>query len=698
MQSYVTKDTSAPNRRRKAISINTSNKPNNHHHLPQQQQQNRSSGSIINDSLAALPSVPNSPIKSKRQKRVSATFGGPGSISGSESGSRSGSGSISSYSTSTPSLPSPLLFPLSEFITYSPTTLSSPTNPLIMNNQIKSQQNQRQQQHPLSTEQTSSSPLISGTFGIYVTPPFSNESSPRRRIRTTDEVSVSSSATGNTDIIKEAQTQKNWSPKAGSKARFTFGYDDTLREQDVASILPPTSISPTIQRYDTNNNNSNSNNNNNNNANDSSNDIIQPNKDGSNNVDLPQKDFLPPLPLSSPVRSPRLQSTPNGRTSTESNTTMGFRLPQHNFTKGQSIASDFSSEGLGRIIPVRSSSRSNHSGGRKPLEGSSKSSGNPNGVNTSDKSIHSKSSTEQQRQQRQQQDTINQQGQVPPSTSTSTSTSNLQRRLSKRKRLSILANKIVSTLSPSASTVSVNTVGINLSNSPTNNTAKPSMEKSQLTPPTVISISQPTAVVKNTFDLSSSSSSSSPTETIVQYVDDSSHYSTLSSPPRRDAFSIFTPTLTTTSLPPVNVSLPKPLSTATTTTVQGQTQVPPPTYYYKDYPRHKTSQEHMYQNANFSSAVVSGTSLNAGMGIGSGVGSNTQYSSSQESFKMSNFNNESIKFGPTTTTHGIQIQTTKSISPPPLDLSSTVVSKPQVFKTKKPKSSKCASLLQFFYK
>ncbi|KAF9108500.1 hypothetical protein BGX27_008332 [Mortierella sp. AM989] len=201
---------------------------------------------------------------------------------------------------------------------------------------------------------------------------------------TTDSISITSTISFNDGARGgrkgKEHDQKSWSPTSGSKARFTFGYDDALQEEDILKVLP--SSTSTLPTQNNNSPSASSNNNN-------SNSCFSQQQDGSSSNDQSHLN-LPPLPLSSPVRSPRLHSTPSKLHVTvplkpiapSSTTPTSFKLPRNNF-KRQSFISAIaavSGDGLPRIIPARSSSRSNKfSGYNKTDQVDARSSGDGGG-------------------------------------------------------------------------------------------------------------------------------------------------------------------------------------------------------------------------------------------------------------------------------------------------------------------------------
>lgn len=272
--------------------MNTSASTPTRHSEDANNRDNGLDGTLPSASQRASSPIPTSPTRDphhkRKPKRISATFGGPGSIPG----SRSDSGSGSSYSAMTAGTPTSTNSPLSPLfmsftqappstLTHSPTTLSS---------SALRQQDQYTMvsQHPLDhspaslgVSNTGSSnvrrqPLVSGTFGFG----FDTAPTPDR------EHPIASTI----DLAKDSQQHQHqserrndrvssWSSTSASesrdgtraRARFTFGYDDTDLSQDILKILPPSSSPP-------------------------DNDPIE---------EAP----LPPLPLSSTVHSPRIHST-----------------------------------------------------------------------------------------------------------------------------------------------------------------------------------------------------------------------------------------------------------------------------------------------------------------------------------------------------------------------------------------------------
>ncbi|KAK3819542.1 MAG: hypothetical protein J3Q66DRAFT_367638 [Benniella sp.] len=246
--------------------------------------------SSLHDSCSSAPAPPISPTSpmrdphhKRRPKRISATFGGPGSLNG----SRSGSGS--SYSTMTASTPSCTNSPLSPLFisfthslpdyTHSPTTVLPP----VSERDHPLRQQSTTPQHPFELSPAISGvsdteirsgvtrvPLISGTFGLDV------NGSPASVLEDETETSNASiyRAKDQDDRATTCSARTETSSDGGqARARFTFGYDDTLKEEDVLKILPP--ASPTSD----------------------------------NNIPIQATTSIP-LPFSSTVHSPRIHSTP----------------------------------------------------------------------------------------------------------------------------------------------------------------------------------------------------------------------------------------------------------------------------------------------------------------------------------------------------------------------------------------------------
>ncbi|KAF8969537.1 hypothetical protein BGZ46_010658 [Entomortierella lignicola] len=683
----VIKDSSAPTARRKVISSN------NDHIYDQHCQCNNISTNPT--SLAPLPSPPPVPplppplpIKAKRPKRISATFGGPGS----ESGSRTGSGSGSSHSTSTSSLPSAPLSPLSESFTQSPVTLSANTDPItsVEDPLPIRQQPQSHRQHPLAMDP---SPLISGTFGLYTLPPVpeASSSSHREKITLTDEISISSSLRSNSDgSFKErgrrsTYDQKAWSPTS-SRARFTFGYDDDLKEEDVLNILPPSTSPLFPQNNDNDDGDINANNNNNCNNNNGADNIqgkadnIIPMQDDSKESQTNVDQSLLPLPLST-NRIPRLHSTPSklelssssisvnpsveSSATTPTNTT-GFQIPRRSSTKRYSftsaIAAVTSGEGLQRIYSTRRSSRSKHFGDNRNNGDES----NENNLTTLDNVNNNSEGVDYK-----QNDValIAQHTPLPPSPR------------SKRQRLSFLANKLISSLSPAASTAATPTMiqtsiynntmintAAGTTNSPifSNNVSSLSLSKmpSRLSSPS----SNNLPFGKISMESNSSQDAAAEYPIPVNVNTNTNKLQTLAnnttatpSRSRRSTIStIFSSKSTPVTIPPVVGSLPKPLH------VLFETTSPPPAYFYNEYPRHRHSREHLYQDTNPSSPVSvtsSGTSANA-LAMDSGPDAGGVGAS-----------------GVSTYYESIPMSTTTSVSP--VDLSDSIVTPSQDIKAKK---------------
>ncbi|CAO3564737.1 unnamed protein product [Mortierella alpina] len=195
--------------------------------------------------------------RARKIQRVSITFGGPGSLSGSGSGS--------SGSASTPSSTSSPLFPLFEFYTQSPMCHTT-SFPLPLKDE---------QHHPLALL-SHTSPLESSTFGLKDCAALASLQTEEDEGRAQDILTSDTS----TPDPHNSNPSRSTAPARDAHARFTFGYGNNSDALSLGTSLIFHSSQPSLNPLKANSYHS-----------------------GRYNAELP------PFPLSPPVHTPRIQST-----------------------------------------------------------------------------------------------------------------------------------------------------------------------------------------------------------------------------------------------------------------------------------------------------------------------------------------------------------------------------------------------------